>query len=238
MAGLYVKDKGGDQTSRRSAARRSRRWTRSSPATRRAPRRRTPTSSALRLLGGASSRRTSARSSRSTRSPRARRSCSPVAGQCGLGALDAAKEKGVQGIGVDADQGYLGDHIMTSARQEDRRGRLHTPSSRSRTTRSRAAGHGLRREDGRHRRRQDQRGRREVQKQVDAQQEKIASGELDRHPDTSRSRTLTRPHRSPSSCGASRSASARSWPTTAWTSTCAAARSTPCWGRTARASRR
>jgi basic membrane protein A and related proteins len=38
-----------------------------------------------------------------------------VAGQCGLGALDAAKEKGVQGIGVDADQAYLGDQIMTSA---------------------------------------------------------------------------------------------------------------------------
>ena len=38
-----------------------------------------------------------------------------AAGQCGLGALDAAKEKGMQGIGVDADQGYLGDHIMTSA---------------------------------------------------------------------------------------------------------------------------
>jgi basic membrane protein A and related proteins len=38
-----------------------------------------------------------------------------VAGQCGLGALDAAKEKDVQGIGVDADQGYLGDHILTSA---------------------------------------------------------------------------------------------------------------------------
>jgi basic membrane protein A len=38
-----------------------------------------------------------------------------VAGQCGLGALDAAKEKGKQGIGVDADQGHLGDHIMTSA---------------------------------------------------------------------------------------------------------------------------
>jgi basic membrane protein A and related proteins len=38
-----------------------------------------------------------------------------VAGQCGLGALDAAKEKGKQGIGVDADQGYLGDHVMTSA---------------------------------------------------------------------------------------------------------------------------
>jgi basic membrane protein A len=38
-----------------------------------------------------------------------------VAGQCGLGALDAAKQEGVQGIGVDADQSYLGDHILTSA---------------------------------------------------------------------------------------------------------------------------
>src|SRR5918995_3556764 len=40
-----------------------------------------------------------------------------VAGQCGLGALDAAKEKGVLGIGVDADQGYLGDHILSSAQK-------------------------------------------------------------------------------------------------------------------------
>jgi basic membrane protein A len=38
-----------------------------------------------------------------------------VAGQCGLGALDAAKQEGKQGIGVDADQGYLGPHILTSA---------------------------------------------------------------------------------------------------------------------------
>ncbi len=38
-----------------------------------------------------------------------------VAGQCGLGALDAAKEKKVEGIGVDADQAYLGSHILTSA---------------------------------------------------------------------------------------------------------------------------
>jgi basic membrane protein A len=38
-----------------------------------------------------------------------------VAGQCGLGALDAAKEKSIWGIGVDADQAYLGDHILTSA---------------------------------------------------------------------------------------------------------------------------
>jgi basic membrane protein A len=41
-----------------------------------------------------------------------------VAGQCGLGALDAAKEKGAQGIGVDADQGYLGPYILTSAQKK------------------------------------------------------------------------------------------------------------------------
>jgi basic membrane protein A len=38
-----------------------------------------------------------------------------VAGGCGLGALAAAKEKGVWGIGVDADQAYLGSYILTSA---------------------------------------------------------------------------------------------------------------------------
>ena len=38
-----------------------------------------------------------------------------VAGGCGLGALDAAKQEGVQGIGVDSDQSFLGDQIMTSA---------------------------------------------------------------------------------------------------------------------------
>ncbi len=37
-----------------------------------------------------------------------------VAGGCGLGALDAAKSKGKWGIGVDADQSYLGSHILTS----------------------------------------------------------------------------------------------------------------------------
>jgi basic membrane protein A len=38
-----------------------------------------------------------------------------VAGQCGLGVIDAAKQKGVQAIGVDADQAYLGDQVITSA---------------------------------------------------------------------------------------------------------------------------
>jgi basic membrane lipoprotein Med (substrate-binding protein (PBP1-ABC) superfamily) len=50
-----------------------------------------------------------------------------VAGQCGLGALDAAKQAKAQAIGVDADQSFLGGHILTSA------------MSRCRTTSSRAA---------------------------------------------------------------------------------------------------
>ena len=37
-----------------------------------------------------------------------------VAGTCGLGALEAAKEHGVWGIGVDVDQSELGPHILTS----------------------------------------------------------------------------------------------------------------------------
>jgi basic membrane protein A len=38
-----------------------------------------------------------------------------VAGACGLGALDAARERNVWGIGVDADQSFLGPQILTSA---------------------------------------------------------------------------------------------------------------------------
>ena len=38
-----------------------------------------------------------------------------VAGGCGLGALDAAQERSVWGIGVDRDQSDLGPHILTSA---------------------------------------------------------------------------------------------------------------------------
>ena len=38
-----------------------------------------------------------------------------VASACGLGALEAAKEHGIWGIGVDVDQSHLGRHILTSA---------------------------------------------------------------------------------------------------------------------------
>jgi basic membrane protein A len=38
-----------------------------------------------------------------------------VAGGCGLGALLAAQEQKVWGIGVDGDQSFLGPHVLTSA---------------------------------------------------------------------------------------------------------------------------
>ena len=38
-----------------------------------------------------------------------------VAGGCGLGVLDAAAQESVWGIGVDADQSYIGPHVLTSA---------------------------------------------------------------------------------------------------------------------------
>jgi basic membrane protein A and related proteins len=38
-----------------------------------------------------------------------------VAGGCGLGALSAAQDERVWGIGVDADQSFLGPHVLTSA---------------------------------------------------------------------------------------------------------------------------
>ncbi|MFL5859507.1 MAG: BMP family protein [Solirubrobacteraceae bacterium] len=41
-----------------------------------------------------------------------------VAGACGLGALSAAQQQNVQGIGVDADQAYLGSYILTSAEKK------------------------------------------------------------------------------------------------------------------------
>ncbi len=37
-----------------------------------------------------------------------------VAGRCGDGALEAAKERGLWGVGVDRDQSGLGPHILTS----------------------------------------------------------------------------------------------------------------------------
>ena len=44
----------------------------------------------------------------------------PVAGNCGFGALEAARIDHVWGVGVDTDQSYLGQHILTSAvKRED-----------------------------------------------------------------------------------------------------------------------
>jgi basic membrane protein A and related proteins len=38
-----------------------------------------------------------------------------VAGACGLGVIDAARQRSVWAIGVDADQSYLGPQVLTSA---------------------------------------------------------------------------------------------------------------------------
>ena len=167
-----------------------------------------------------------------------------VAGQCGLGALDAAKEKGVQGIGVDADQGYLGDaHPDLGARRRST-WRCSTPSRPSRTARSRAArtqifdlksdgvGLGKLNADGPEVRGPGRQGR------AGDHRGKITDiptrGQVATEPDDRRC-PATRP---PSSCAGSPSASARSSRTTRSTSSCGAERSTRCSGRTARASRR
>jgi basic membrane protein A len=41
-----------------------------------------------------------------------------VAGQCGLGAITAAADKSVWGIGVDSDQSFLGPQVLTSAQKK------------------------------------------------------------------------------------------------------------------------
>ncbi len=81
-----------------------------------------------------------------------------VAGACGLGALEAAKEKGVWGVGVDVDQSFLGPHILTSCRDRARRFRVHRdPEARHGTSQDRRE-HGLRPPRRRRQARQDQPG--------------------------------------------------------------------------------
>jgi basic membrane protein A and related proteins len=76
-----------------------------------------------------------------------------VASACGLGALEAARERGIWGIGVDVDQSHLGRHILTSAVkrldvavldtiEELVRGTLETGRTSSFSLRNRAVGLG------------------------------------------------------------------------------------------------
>jgi basic membrane protein A len=68
-----------------------------------------------------------------------------VAGGCGLGALDAARERNVWGIGVDADQSFLGPQILTSATKKvDRAVFLAVSSVQKGTFRGGNAVYGLR----------------------------------------------------------------------------------------------
>ena len=129
---------GRDQLGRR--ARSSRPSTASSPATRPGAKAADPgINDAERLLAGL--RRPGEVQGARAEPDRAGRRASifQVAGGCGLGALDAAKEKGVWGIGVDADQSFLGPHILTSARRSASTPPSSMRSSSSSTASSRAA---------------------------------------------------------------------------------------------------
>ena len=89
----------------------------------------------------------------------------------------------MQGIGVDADQAYLGDQVMTSALKkvdvavfDDGQGRRRTARSRAATNtifdvKSGGVGIGKTNAEGA-----------KYADQVKEVQDKIASGELDRHP--------------------------------------------------------
>ena len=179
MAGLYVKDKGGDH----GRLRRRPEDPAGRPLHRRLPGRREgrqpghqDRSTATRRT---SSTRRSARSSRSTRSQQGAKVVFQVAGQCGLGALDAAKEKGVQGIGVDADQAYLGDQILTSALKKVDVAVFDAIKDVQDDTFKGGADTDLRRQVGRRRHRQDQRRGRQVRRRRSTEvQDKIASGEI------------------------------------------------------------
>ena len=82
-----------------------------------------------------------------------------VAGGCGLGALDAAKTKGVWGIGVDADQAYLGVAHPHERREARGRGRVHHDRARGGRRLPRWRGDRLRPGRGRGRHRRDRRAR-------------------------------------------------------------------------------
>jgi basic membrane protein A and related proteins len=107
-----------------------------------------------------------------------------VAGQCGLGALDAAKEKNAQGIGVDADQAYLGPHILTSALKKvdvavfdaikrDQAGKFKGGTDVIATVKNGGVGIGKLSSEGQ-----------KYADQIKEVQDKIASGEIKNIPDT------------------------------------------------------
>ena len=115
MAGLYAKDKGGDQVVSAVGGQKVPPSTPTSRASRRARRNANPDVKTLNAYSQDFVDQAKCKEIALNQIAEGSQVVFAVAGQCGLGALDAAKEKGVQGIGVDADQGYLGDHVMTSA---------------------------------------------------------------------------------------------------------------------------
>ena len=183
-----------------------------------------------------------------------------VAGQCGLGALNAAKEQNVSGIGVDADQGYLGEHVVTSALKKVDVAVFQTIQAVQDESFAGGRGLGLRRRLGRGRPRRDrgQRprgGRDEGEARPGADRRRRAHGHSrDRRLAAARALSVGRTAEHPlqrhrigrwttsgqlfSSSAGSRSASRASLPTTTSASTCGGARFTRSSARTGRVSRR
>ena len=226
-----------------SAARRSRRSTTTSPASRPAPRRPNPS---IKTLNGYSQDfvdQAKCKEIALNQIAKGSKVVFQVAGECGLGALDAAKEKSMQGIGVDADQAYLGPQIMTSRSKKVDVAVFNAIKAVQDGTFKGGADVIVEPQDGRRRHRQDQRGRR---RSTPTRSSRSSSRSLAARSRTSRTRSEARRRPGPdppamdarSSCAASRSGSGASSRTTGWTSTCAQARSTRCSARTARASRR
>ena len=232
--------------SARSAARRSRRSTTTSPATRPAPRRPTRT---IKTLNGYSQDfvdQAKCKEIALNQIQQGAKVVFQVAGQCGLGALDAAKEKGVQGIGVDADQAYLGDQVMTSAEKKVDvavetaikavAGRhVHraagTPSF---DLKNDGVGIGKTNAEGAEVRRPG----RQVAGHDRTGRSRHPGERSDRHPRMDRARDGPSEAPALELTRASPSGSGRSSRTARSTSSCARERSTPCSARTARASRR
>jgi basic membrane protein A len=114
MAGLYVKEKGGEQVISSVGGRRSRPSTATSPATggRQGGQ---PGDQDLNGYSQDFVDQAKCKELALNQIEEGSQVVFQVAGQCGLGAIDAAKEENVQAIGVDADQAYIGPQVLTSA---------------------------------------------------------------------------------------------------------------------------
>ena len=180
LAGLYAKDNNDRRRSRSSAARRSRRSTTTSPATRRARRPPNPT---IKTLNGYSQDFVDQAKCKEIALNQIQQGSAvvfAVAGQCGLGALDAAKQsKGCRASASTPTSRSSARHVLTSATKKVDVAVFDTIKAVQAGTFKGGTDQTFDVNNGGVGRRQDQRGRRRsTQSQIDAVQKKIAAGEI------------------------------------------------------------